>query len=673
MFPANSPHFMLHRRATLISLLAVLATLLSLALSLSPRSALSRAELAVRDWLANHGRRTSLNPKLIFLAIDSDSVGLEADADLKELFGIEDQTTPEGRALSLMSKGWPWPRSVHALILDRLMAAGANSVVFDLNFPKPSEHDEALRKALERYADRVVIGSNFSDAASAESNGVNAELTLPTTALIPSSKEPDSRVGFVNFWPDSDGVIRQARFQASFAQFLGNAEIPGEPRYSSLAAQAVRKAGHPEKIPADGANRLFRFTAGPGKGFPARSVFEIFVPEYWTRNYQSGAVFAGATVVVGAAGNWQHDEHQTPFGLMAGPEIQLNVINALLHGEFLKSVAWPIGAAVWLLAAVIGAGGAIVCTGPVLRIGVFLAVGLGWAAVQLPLFNHAGLLAPVAGPLAVLGLTGIFSLIYDLVRAGAEQLRLRLTLIERKRAQELLESTNAELERRVAERTAELTKSNATLTSLLHEKDVLLKEVHHRVKNNLQIISSLLNLQSGYIEDPVALNIFNESRNRVRSMALIHEKLYQSKDLAKIDLEDYLKTLTSGLQSSFSGRPAPVRMTLEVEPIMLGVDAAVPCGLIVNELVTNCFKYAFGSNPGEIRISMKRTGESRLQLTVSDDGVGFPKDVDFRNTESLGMQLVTTLTDQLEGTLDLRNGCGTSFEISFPETQRIKT
>ena len=205
--------------------------------------------------------------------------------------------------------------------------------------------------------------------------------------------------------------------------------------------------------------------------------------------------------------------------------------------------------------------------------------------------------------------------------------------------------------------------------ALLAEKDVLLKEIHHRVKNNLQTISSLLNLQSANIKDPDALRLFMETRYRVRSMSLIHEKLYQSHDLSRIDFADYLRTLTSGLAGSFAGPSSAVRISVDVEEIMLGVDSAVPCGLIVNELVTNCFKYAFtGGRAGEIKIRMARTAEARLQLSVADDGVGFPKGLDFRETESLGMQLITTLTEQLDGSIQLTNGTGTKFEITFPDT-----
>jgi two-component sensor histidine kinase/CHASE2 domain-containing sensor protein len=664
---------MLHRRTTFILLCAGIVTVLAVLLSRSRDSALSRGDHKAHDLLARHGRGTPPNPKLIFLAIDSDSVGLDAKADLENLFGITDEKTPEARALTAMSEHWPWPRSVYAQILDRLIAAGAKVVVFDLMFTKPTEDDGVFREALERYAGRVVIGSNFTTSLAEESGRMDASLASPSNALIPPTDTPDSRVGFVNFWPDSDGIIRQARFQANFAQFLGAAGNLGEKDHPSLAAQAVRKFGRPQLVPTDNSSHTFRYTAARQQGFRPRSIFEIFVPEYWTRNFGAGAAFDGAIVVVGAAGNWQHDEHQTPFGLTSGPEIQLNVINALLHREFLRPFSAPAWLVTYLVTGALAACLNIFCSQPLLRLGLLSVVSFAWLGIQLPLFNQLGLLAPIAGPLAIVSATGVAVLIYDLVRTAAEQLRLHLTLQERKRTQEMLERVNAELEQRVTERTAELTQANTLLTGSLAEKDVLLKEVHHRVKNNLQVISSLLSLQSGYIKDPVALQVFTESRNRVRSMALIHEKLYQSQDLSRIDFEDYIKAVSSGLLATFAGRSSSIRISVDVDRVMLPVDSAVPCGLIVNELVTNCFKYAFaGTDTGEICVSMKRIDAAQLRLSVSDNGVGFPKDLDFRNTESLGMQLVTTLADQLDGTVALKNGCGTTFEISFPEANPIK-
>jgi PAS domain S-box-containing protein len=198
----------------------------------------------------------------------------------------------------------------------------------------------------------------------------------------------------------------------------------------------------------------------------------------------------------------------------------------------------------------------------------------------------------------------------------------------------------------------------------LREKEVLLKEVHHRVKNNLQIISSLLNLQSKYIKDDQALEMFKESRNRIRSMTLIHEKLYRSKDLANIDVAEYIQNLSSNLFRSYSaGR---ISLKTQVDDILLGVDTAIPCGLIINELVSNSLKHAFPDKQGEILVNLHRDN-GKFTLIVRDDGVGFPEHVDFRNTDSLGLQLVCTLTDQLDGEIELNRGGGTEFRITFGE------
>lgn len=203
------------------------------------------------------------------------------------------------------------------------------------------------------------------------------------------------------------------------------------------------------------------------------------------------------------------------------------------------------------------------------------------------------------------------------------------------------------------------------LTASLKEKEVMLKEIHHRVKNNMQVISSMLRLQAGYLEDPQALELFQESQNRVKSMALIHEKLYSSQDLARIDFADYLRNLTSHLFRSYSGH-ADIALNIEVSDVRLGVDAGIPCGLIVNELVSNALKHAFpNGRPGQITVALRRKNGTYV-LSVKDDGVGFPKDVDFRSTPSLGLQLVTTLVSQLDGTVELiSNGAGTEFRIEF--------
>jgi two-component sensor histidine kinase len=202
----------------------------------------------------------------------------------------------------------------------------------------------------------------------------------------------------------------------------------------------------------------------------------------------------------------------------------------------------------------------------------------------------------------------------------------------------------------------------------MREKEVLLKEIHHRVKNNLQVISSLFHLQSRYAKDRRALELFKESQNRVRSIALIHEQLYRSKELSRIDLTEYIRSLTVNLARTYGVHSDAVRLKINAHNVLLSADTAISCGLIINELVSNSLKYAFPpGKDGEIQIDLRPAQDNQFILTVRDNGVGLPKDLDFRNTESLGLQLVTTLTDQLGGAIELDRGGGTAFSLVFKE------
>lgn len=201
----------------------------------------------------------------------------------------------------------------------------------------------------------------------------------------------------------------------------------------------------------------------------------------------------------------------------------------------------------------------------------------------------------------------------------------------------------------------------------LREKEVLLKEIHHRVKNNMQVITSLLSLQSKNIKDEQALSVFQDSQNRVKSMALIHETLYQSKDLSRIDFAEYLQKLVAHVSRSYHLRPEAVKININVDQVSLPIDMAVPCGLIINELASNSLKYAFPSDTrGEINIMFRRD-DAQYVLRVSDTGVGLPDDFDPERGKSLGMKLVRMLTGQLCGEMEHHNGMGTTFEIKFPE------
>ena len=203
----------------------------------------------------------------------------------------------------------------------------------------------------------------------------------------------------------------------------------------------------------------------------------------------------------------------------------------------------------------------------------------------------------------------------------------------------------------------------------LEEKEMLLKEIHHRVKNNLMIISSLLNLQSSYIKDKASQDVFKESQNRAQSMALIHEKLYQSTDLKSIDFGEYISTLATKLFHTYNADPRLIKLKINAENILLDINTAIPLGLIVNELITNSLKYAFpDGKPGKINVDF-HPKDHHYEFIVKDNGIGFPEDIDFKKTDSLGLLIVNSLTDQIDGEITLDKNNGTEFKIKFPEVK----
>ena len=205
----------------------------------------------------------------------------------------------------------------------------------------------------------------------------------------------------------------------------------------------------------------------------------------------------------------------------------------------------------------------------------------------------------------------------------------------------------------------------------LREKEVLLKEIHHRVKNNLQIVSALLDLQSGHTADPRALEMFQESRGRVKSMALIHERLYRSTDLARVNFAEYVRHLADDLYRTYRVSDDEIALEVEVDVPPLPIDIAIPCGLLLNELMSNCLKHAFrDATAGLIRVSLTADPDGTNVLVVADDGAGFPADTDFRNTTSFGLQLVTTLVEQLDGTVTLTGGPGATFTVRFASEKK---
>jgi len=252
-------------------------------------------------------------------------------------------------------------------------------------------------------------------------------------------------------------------------------------------------------------------------------------------------------------------------------------------------------------------------------------------------------------------------------------------IVERRKAEEELKRHREHLEELVDSRSGELIAANTKLQqeiserkraedqlqTSLREKEVLLKEIHHRVKNNLTVIASLLSLQSRYITEPAVVGIFEDCRNRINSMALIHEKLYQTKNLSQIDFKEYLNSLISLLSSSYIDMRDRVSVLTDIEDLSLDIDTAMTCGLITNELVTNCLKHAFPENRGGvINIRLFSEGGKRI-LSVRDNGIGLPDRFDLKSTNTLGLQMVEILTKQLDGTMHVAVDNGTEIRISF--------
>ena len=208
-------------------------------------------------------------------------------------------------------------------------------------------------------------------------------------------------------------------------------------------------------------------------------------------------------------------------------------------------------------------------------------------------------------------------------------------------------------------------KTENQIKASLLEKENLLKEVYHRVKNNLQIISSLLNLQSGFISDKGSLEIFREMRDRIMAMALVHEKLYKSDNLTQIDFSGYIDDVGGKLFQSYEITPNTVTLETSLDKVDLSIDKAIPSGMIISELLSNCLKHAFPEGRmGKIEIALRREKNNLIHLTVKDNGIGFPADIDFRNTETFGLQLINSLVDQLHGTVEIERDGGTTFKIT---------
>ena len=268
---------------------------------------------------------------------------------------------------------------------------------------------------------------------------------------------------------------------------------------------------------------------------------------------------------------------------------------------------------------------------------------------------------------------------YDQVQPLMVLANLAAATLERNRLYQNLRLLNQELEQRVGERTASLKQSNVQLEEeiverrrvqgelqvLLEEKEILYREIHHRVKNNLQTISSLLSLQADYLDDPRAVNAMDASRSRIEAMGRIHQYLYQAEAWVRVSFDQFIKGFVADLLGLY--RADPVNLVVDCDPVEFDVDQSIYACMLINELIGNALKHAFvHDDQGTIWVRVQKEREDRVMMEVADNGVGFPADLDFRRTGSLGLQVVVSLVQNLGGEIELKRENGTVFQIVFP-------
>jgi two-component sensor histidine kinase len=239
-------------------------------------------------------------------------------------------------------------------------------------------------------------------------------------------------------------------------------------------------------------------------------------------------------------------------------------------------------------------------------------------------------------------------------------------LLKIKEYEDFIKSYNKWLQEEVDSKTAQIKK-------ILNEKILLVQELHHRVKNNMSVISSLLGLQSMYVKDEDDRILFKESQSRIRSMSLVHSRLYESRDLTNVEFKGYVESLLNQLIHIYAVNRDQIRITTKLKKVSLSIDYAIPCGVILNELISNAFKHAFPSGrTGEINIELTSCAEDKVMLIVSDNGIGMLGGIDVHNPKTFGLCIVNVLADQLEGKLEVSSKGGTSFGIVFPTSQYAK-
>ena len=390
-----------------------------------------RGEQSFEDLLRREGRKTSAPSDFVFLGIDQSTLQLPP---------LSAEEIVSNRAFQLMTeRPYPWSREVWALLLDRLFAAGARVVMFDVIFSPPNDGDPAFHAALDRYHDKVVLGANFDMANSAQA-------VTPNNTLIPPPQLQDDRVGYVNFWADPiDGKIRAATYRLTDRQLADLPPDSSEEVYQSLSARALAKIGHANDVRQDFRGHMIRFTSPDA--FAPRPLYEVFDPKFWHANYADGAFFKDKIVMVGSSAQVMHDVFDTPMSpTTSGPTLHLQVMAAAINHEFLRPTPAKAGLAL------VGAAGLVAWSlvaflrRPLLCLGTLVLITAAYLGAARFLYDKTGLLLLTVPVLSALLLSELFSLGLEYAIERLEKLRTRRTLeryVSKNLVKEVLENPDS--------------------------------------------------------------------------------------------------------------------------------------------------------------------------------------------------------------------------------------
>src|SRR5438094_3327680 len=374
-----------------------------------------RGEQSFEDFLRREGRKTPAPADFVFLGIDQSTLQLPP-MTTEEIAG--------SRAFQLMTeRPFPWSREVWALLLDRLLGAGARLVIFDMIFSPPNDGDPSFHAALDRYHDKVVLGANFDLQNIGKPQGVT-----PNAVLIAPPQLLDDRVGFVNFWADPmDGKVRAAAYRVTESQLAGFPSFPGEEIYESLSARSLAKIGHGKDVPRDFHGHMIRFTSPDA--FEARPLYEVFDPKLWHANYADGAFFKNKIVMVGPSAQVMHDVVDTPMSpATLGPVVHLQAMAAALGHEFLRATPPKVELALVAAAGLIAWSLVSFLRKPLLCVGGLIVIIAAYLGTARLFYDTTGLLLLTVPVLAALSLSGSFSLGFEYALERLEKVRTRRTL-----------------------------------------------------------------------------------------------------------------------------------------------------------------------------------------------------------------------------------------------------